>query len=181
MRNMLRMGGLWLVPPVAALMFLAACAAIESVESPRAVEPPPTEPVVTGQMDDMMEFYDSIRKQSPAELSRVYDKAKQSFMRNKSDTNRARLVLLLILPNTSFRDVTSAMHLLNEWPKDSKSANNLQSFRNLLAGLLAEQQRLNHSIEELSQKLKDEQKRAETLQSQIDAIKSMEKNLLNEL
>ena len=181
MRNMLRMGGLWLVPPVAALMFLAACAAIESVESPRAVEPPPTELVVTGQMDDMMEFYDSIRKQSPAELSRVYDKAKQSFMRNKSDTNRARLVLLLILPNTSFRDVTSAMHLLNEWPKDSKSANNLQSFRNLLAGLLAEQQRLSHSIEELSQKLKDEQKRAETLQSQIDAIKSMEKNLLNEL
>jgi cell division septum initiation protein DivIVA len=73
------------------------------------------------------------------------------------------------------------MHLLNEWPKDPKSANNLQSFRNLLAGLLAEQQRLSHSIEELSQKLKDEQKRAETLQSQIDAIKSMEKNLLKEL
>lgn len=181
MRSVLRIGGLWLVPPVAALMFLAACAAIESIESPRAVEPPPTELVVTGQMDDMMEFYDSIRRQSPAELSRVYDKAKQSFMRNKNDANRARLVLLLVMPNTSFRDVTSAMHLLNEWPKDSKSANNLQSFRNLLASLLAEQQRLNHSIEELSQKLKDEQKRAETLQSQIDAIKSMEKNLLKEL
>ena len=180
MRSVLRIGGLWLVA-VAALMFLTGCAAIESVESPRAVEPPPAELVVTGQMDDMMEFYDSIRKQSPAELSRVYDKAKQSFMRNKSDTNRARLVLLLILPNTSFRDVTSAMHLLNEWPKDSNSANNLQSFRNLLAGLLAEQQRLSHGIEELSQKLKDEQKRAETLQNQIDAIKSMEKNLLNEL
>ncbi|ODT61826.1 MAG: dihydrolipoamide acyltransferase [Nitrosomonadales bacterium SCN 54-20] len=181
MRSVPRTGGLWLVLPVAALMFLAACAAIESVESPRAVEPLPTELVVTGQMDDMMEFYDSIRKQSPVELIRVYDKAKQSFMRNKSDTNRARLVLLLILPNTSFRDVTSATHLLNEWPKDSKSANNLQSFRNLLVSLLAEQQRLNHSIEELSQKLKDEQKRAETLQSQINAIKSMEKNLLKEL
>ena len=33
-------------------------------------------------------------------------------------------------------------------------------------------------MEELSQKLKDEQKRADTLQSQIDAIKSMEKNLI---
>ncbi|WP_143034436.1 dihydrolipoamide acyltransferase [Nitrosospira multiformis] len=178
---MVRIRELGLVPPIAALMFLTACVAVESVESPQAVEPAPTELVVTGQMDDMMEFYDSIRRQSPAEVSRVYDKAKQSFMRNKSDTNRARLVLLLILPNTSFRDVTSAMHLLNEWPKDSKSANNLQSFKNLLIGLLAEQQRLNHSIEELSQKLKDEQKRVETLQSQIDAIKSMEKNLLKEL
>ncbi|ABB74463.1 hypothetical protein SAMN05216403_10886 [Nitrosospira multiformis ATCC 25196] len=181
MRSMVRIRELGLVPPIAALMFLTACVAVESVESPQAVEPAPTELVVTGQMDDMMEFYDSIRRQSPAEVSRVYDKAKQSFMRNKSDTNRARLVLLLILPNTSFRDVTSAMHLLNEWPKDSKSANNLQSFKNLLIGLLAEQQRLNHSIEELSQKLKDEQKRVETLQSQIDAIKSMEKNLLKEL
>jgi hypothetical protein len=33
-------------------------------------------------------------------------------------------------------------------------------------------------MEELSQKLKDEQKRVETLQSQIEAIKSMEKNLI---
>ncbi len=181
MRGVPRMRELWLIPPVAALMFLAASAVVESVERPRAAEPPPTELVVTGQMDDMMEFYDPIRKQSRAELSGVYDKANLSFMRNKSDANRARLILLLILPNTSFRDVISAMHLLNEWPKDSKSANNLQSFRNLLASLLAEQQRLSHSIEELSQKLKDEQRRAETLQSQIDAIKSMEKNLLNEL
>jgi hypothetical protein len=54
----------------------------------------------------------------------------------------------------------------------------LQSFRNLLASLLVEQQRLNHGMEELSQKLKDEQKRVETLQSQIEAIKSMEKNLI---
>lgn len=179
MRGVLRMRQPWLVLQVTVLMFLAACVAIDS--HPTTVEPSTTELVVTGQMDDMMEFYDSIRKQSPAELGRVYEKAKQSFIQNKSDTNRARLVLLLILPNTSFRDVTSAMHLLNEWPKDSKSANNLQSFRNLLAGLLTEQQRLNHTIEELSQKLKDEQKRAETLQSQIDAIKSMEKNLLKEL
>jgi hypothetical protein len=178
MRAVLHMRQLWLVLSVAMLMFLVACVAVESLP---AVEPPPAELVVTGQMDDLMEFYDSIRKQSPAELSLVYDKAKQSFIRNKSDTNRARLVLLLILPSTSFRDVTSAMHLLNEWPKDSKCANNLYNFRNLLAGLLTEQQRLNHSVEELSQKLKDEQKRAETLQSQIDAIKSMEKNLLKEL
>ena len=179
MRGVLRLRQPWLVLQVTVLMFLAACVALES--RPPTVEPSTTELVVTGQMDDMMEFYDSIRKQSPTELGRVYEKAKQSFIQNKSDTNRARLVLLLILPNTSFRDVTSAMHLLNEWPKDSKSANNLQSFRNLLAGLLTEQQRLNHSIEELSQKLKDEQKRAETLQSQIDAIKSMERNLLKEL
>ena len=155
------------------LAFVAACAGLPE-DQPYVT---PADPVVTGQMDDMMEFYESVRKQPSAELARVYDKVKQNFVQNKSDSNRARLVLLLILPNTSFRDITSAVYLLNEWPRDSHPTN-LQSFRNLLASLLAEQQRLTHSVEELSQKLKDEQKRVETLQNQIDAIKSMEKNLI---
>jgi hypothetical protein len=47
-----------------------------------------------------------------------------------------------------------------------------------LAALLADQQRLSSNLEEASQKLKEEQKRADTLQHQIDAIKSMEKNLI---
>jgi hypothetical protein len=160
--------------PAIMLAFVAACAGLPE-DQPYVT---PADPVVTGQMDDMMEFYESVRKQPSAELARVYDKVKQNFVQNKSDSNRARLVLLLILPNTSFRDITSAVYLLNEWPRDSHPATNLQSFRNLLASLLAEQQRLTHSVEELSQKFKDEQKRVETLQNQIDAIKSMEKNLI---
>lgn len=163
----------WILPAIM-LMFVASCA-ISPEDQPYII---PTDPVVTGRMDDMMEFYESVRKQPPAEITRIYDKVKQNFVQNKSDSNRARLVLLLILPQTSFRDITSATYLLNEWPRDSKSATNLQSFRNLLASLLAEQQRLTHNVEELSQKLKDEQKRAETLQNQIDAIKNMEKNLI---
>jgi hypothetical protein len=134
--------------------------------------------IVTGQMEDIMQYYDALRKQPTAELGRVYDKVKQNFVQNKSDTNRARLVLLLILPNTPFRDMTSALYLLNEWPRDAKSATSLQSFRNLLAALLTDQQRLNQNVDELSQKLKEEQKRVETLQNQIEAIKRMEKNLI---
>lgn len=162
------------VLPVIILVLLTACATVPE-DQLLATQADLT---VTGQMDDMMEFYESLRKQPPAELTRIYDRVKRNFVQNKSDSNRTRLVLLLILPHTTFRDITSATYLLNEWPRDSKPATNLQSFRNLLAGLLAEQQRLTHSVEELSQKFKDEQKRVETLQNQIDAIKSMEKNLI---
>ena len=163
---------------------LTACSATRenaaTPENPVAVAPAQAsaETAVTGQMDDMMQYYESLRKQSHADLGRVYEKVKQNFAQNKSDVNRARLVLLLILPNSSFRDLNSALNLLNEWPRDTKTTTSLQSFRNLLASLLGEQQRVNHGMEELSQKLKDEQKRVETLQSQIDAIKSMEKNLI---
>ncbi|SEK55875.1 dihydrolipoamide acyltransferase [Nitrosovibrio tenuis] len=168
------------------VILLTGCSTVPTLSTLPENQPspcPPSEVVVSGQMDDMMQYYDSLRKQSSPELIKVYDRVKQNFGQNKSDANRIRLVLLLILPNTSFRDVPSALHLLNEWPRDPKPANNnhnnnLQSFRNLLAALLAEQQRLSNSMDESSHKLKEEQKRADTLQHQIDAIKSMEKNLI---
>ena len=162
--------------PVVALALVAACSTV--VENQKPVGPLPSDLIVTGQMEDMMQYYDSLRRQPPAELARVYDKVKQNFVQNKSDANRTRLVLLLILPNTSFRDITSALYLLNEWPRDAKPITGLQSFRNLLMALLAEQQRLTHNMDELSLKLKEEQKRGEILQKQIEAIKSMEKNLI---
>ncbi|MBA2659939.1 MAG: dihydrolipoamide acyltransferase [Nitrosospira sp.] len=162
--------------PAAALALVAACSTV--VENQKPVEPLHSDLVVTGQMEDMMLYYDSLRKHPPAELARVYDKVKQNFVQNKSDANRARLVLLLILPNTSFRDITSALYLLNEWPRDAKPITGLQSFRNLLTALLVEQQRLIHNMDELSVKLKEDQKRVEILQKQIEAIKSMEKNLI---
>ncbi len=162
--------------PAVALALVAACSTV--VEDQKPVRPLPSDLIVTGQMEDMMQYYDSLRRQPPAELARVYDKVKQNFVQNKSDANRTRLVLLLILPNTSFRDITSALYLLNEWPRDAKPITGLQSFRNLLMALLAEQQRLTHNMDELSLKLKEEQKRVEILQKQIEAIKSMEKNLI---
>ncbi len=164
---------------LATICILTGCTVSSPTRS--AIEPLQCEEKpAMGEMDEMMAFYESARKQSSADLGRTYDKAKQSFAQNKGDTNRARLILLLILPNTPFRDLSAALHLLNEWPRDTKPAS-LQSFRHLLGGMLAEQQRLSHSAEELAQKLKDEQKRVEMLQSQIDAIKNMEKDLLKEL
>jgi hypothetical protein len=172
--------GITRILAVATLALLTACSTLPEVQTPVAPSPsvPPADLILTGQMEDIMQYYDALRKQPAAELGRVYDKVKQNFVQNKSDANRARLVLLLILPNTSFRDITSALYLLNEWPRDAKPTTGLQSFRNLLAALLTEQQRLNQTADELSQKLKEEQKRVETLQNQIEAIKSMEKNLI---
>lgn len=165
-----------MILPVVILALLAACSTVPENQQP--VGPLPSDLIIAGQMEDLMQYYDALRKQPPAELAHVYDKVKQNFVQNKSDANRARLILLLILPNTTFRDTTSALYLLNEWPRDTKPATGLQSFRNLLAALLAEQQRLSNSVDELSLKLKEEQKRVETLQNQIEAIKSMERNLI---
>ena len=62
-----------------------------------AVPPVSADVAVAGQMDDMMQYYDSLRKLPPSDLGRIYDKVKQNFAQNKSDVNRARLVLLAYL------------------------------------------------------------------------------------
>jgi hypothetical protein len=54
----------------------------------------------------------------------------------------------------------------------------MRSFKQLLTVLLTEQQRINNSVNELSQKFKEEQKHSEVLKNQIDDIKSMERNLI---
>lgn len=156
---------------------LAACSAVPQENGP-PIESSLPDLAVAGPMDDMMQYYDSVHRRSPAELGRAYDKAKQNFAKNKSEANRARLVLLLTLPNTSFRDVNSALQLLSEWQRVPGATTDLQSFRNLMVNLLTEQQKLSQSVEDLAQKLKEEQKRVDTLQSQIDAIKNMEKTLI---
>jgi hypothetical protein len=158
-----------------ALVSLIGCSAVPEQQPCQC--PPMVEPVVTGQMDDMMQYYESLRKLPAPDLARLHERVRQNFTQNKSDANRLRLALLLTLPQTSFRDIPGAVNLLNEWPRDAKP-NNLQSFRNLLASFLADQQRLSTNMEEASQKLKEEQKRADMLQHQIDALKSMEKNLI---
>src|SRR5688500_19387528 len=104
---MIDTGRILRVLPAVMLALLAACSIIP--ENPPVAESSSSDLVVTGQMDDMMEFYDTARKQSPAELGQVYEKVKQNCVHNKSDENRTRLVLLLILHNTSITDVSSAI------------------------------------------------------------------------
>lgn len=128
------------------------------------------------QTDELLQDYDAWRKQSPAELTRDYDKARQSLVQTKNNVNRLRVALLLSLPNTSFHDNGAALTLTNEVLKDTKSAGaGLRGLASLLNTSLNEQQKI---AEDGSQKLKDEQRRADGLQEKVDAIKKMEKNLI---
>lgn len=166
------------------LVTLNACSTVPAIPAISANQPPivmlPPQPlaIVPSQLEVLMQYFEYIRKMSVTELIKEHDKAKQNLILARSDSARAELALLLILPNSSFRDTGAALNLLNEWPKDAKLSTSMRSFKYLLSALLAEQQRINSSVNELSQKLKEEQKHSEVLKNQIDDIKSMERNLI---
>ncbi len=176
------------------LVTLSACSTIPLHSRPLAITPPPS------QLDVLMQYYELIRQMPVTELVKEHNKAKQNLILTKSDAARAELALLLILPNTSFRDTGAALDLLNGFSMDAKLSASMLSFKHLLSALLAEQQVINSNVKELSQKLKnmnmdeqsqklknvkelsqklkEEQKHSEALETQIDNIKSMEKNLI---
>lgn len=166
------------VLPIMILFTLNACSTMPASQPPIVMLPPQPLAIVPSQLEVLMQYYEYIRKMPATELVKEHEKAKQNLILAKSDTTRAELALLLILPNTSFRDTGAALNLLNEFPKDAKLSTGMRSFKHLLSALLAEQQRINGSVNELSQKLKEEQKHSEVLKNQIDDIKSMEKNLI---
>lgn len=161
---------LWLLP-LLLLTMLTACSSILSKLSP-------PRPIVTSELEGLLQYYDSLREKPIKELAGEYDRAKQNFAQDGSNANRARLILLLALPSTPFHSTTNALNFLNEWPKSAEQAPSPDSLKTLLTLLLTEQQRANRRASELSKKLKEEQNRAETLRNKVNDIKSMEKNLI---
>ena len=159
------------------LVTLTACSTIPACPPPIVMLPPPPITIPPSQLEVLMQYFESIRKMSVPELVKEHEKAKQNLILAKSDIARAELALLLILPNTPFRDTGAAHNLLNELPKEAKLSTSMRSFKHLLTTLLAEQQHINGSANELLQRLKEEQKYSEVLKNQIDNIKDMEKNL----
>ncbi len=176
MRDMLQR--FWILPAIL-LASLAACSNIPASPSHTATAgwSPPL--LVTSKVEELMLYYDYLRKQSAAELVREYDRTRQSLAHSRTDVNRVRVALLLALPNAPFHDTTAALGLLNEVTKETKAASpSLRGLASMMTMLIAEQQRANNNVEDMSQKLKDEQKRADALQGQVDGIKNMEKNLI---
>jgi hypothetical protein len=161
---------------LASTLMLSSCAAMNHTGGPLpGFEPSPG----IAQVDGLLKYYEDVRKLSPAEAAKRYERASQAFVHNKSPYARLQLVMLLSLPNTGFHDDEAALGLLREGEKEQKASSpELHRFSMLLAAMLTTQKQLGASVEEASAKLKEEQNRADDLQNKLNAIKTMEKNLI---
>lgn len=167
---------LWLLPVVLLLMLTACSNMLTKVL--------PSQTIAASELEDLLQYYDSLREKPLKEFAKEYDSAKQNFARDGSNANRAKLILLLALPNTPFHSTINALNLLSEWPKNAEQSPSRDSLRTLLTLLLTEQQHAGRRAGELSRKLKEEQNRVEILQNRVEIlqnkvndIKRMEKDL----
>jgi len=148
------------------------------VEPPRPevkLEVPPAPEPQHSDLDRLVLQFDSVRRMQGAEAAKELEQARQAFNRAKTDYNRIQLALLSLLSNTGGRDDAKAAALLEpmlkDAQKDKSGSGGLRAFAVLLYSQIAEE----HKLED---RMKEEQKRADALQQKLDALKEVEKSLI---
>lgn len=132
------------------------------------VEPQPP-PVATPeaeearQLSELLGYYQRIAQLGPEDQKRELATATQSFNRERSNANRVRLALLYAMPGTSFQDEPRAAQLLE--PIAAAGGGAVRQFASLLHGQVTERMKT--------------QKRADQLKEQVDALRAIEKQLID--
>jgi hypothetical protein len=167
---------------------LAGCVSSQAMPPPAPAPLPPPQPPQPPQVaqlplssaaDDVMEMLGRFGGASPAELAREYDALAAIPEPNRGGASQLRLALLLAQPGLPFRDDAAALRVLQEWERRQPAADPaLKSFVHWQKSMLTERNRLAAALDESSAKLREEKKRADACKDKLEAIKEMEKSLI---
>jgi len=158
-----------------AVAALAACAKLQAPapvqtrpEPPQATAPPPVAaPTVevdeARQVGELLGYYQRVAQVGPEDQKRELATATQGFNRERSNASRVRLALLYVMPGTSFQDEARAAQLLE--PVASPGGGAVRQFASLLHAQVTERMKT--------------QKRADQLKEQVDALRAIEKQLID--
>jgi hypothetical protein len=158
---------------------------IGTAAAERAIAPPGFK----SESDALIDYYLAMRKAPKDKVAKESADAGKAAQAAPTAFNRIKLALLLSLPVTGLQDNARALNLLQETIKEEKEEEtNLRNLANLLQGQLYKETRHDESmqraredqkrlesltakqdeaIQSLTTKVKDEQKRYDTLQTSI--------------
>jgi hypothetical protein len=103
----------------------------------------------------------------------------QALSRNKRDTNnRLKAALIYSLPGSRLRDSARALPLLIDLQRDKPTEEDINALVSLLRDFVEERQRLEESNSRLTVKVRDEQQRIDDLQLKLDALKNIDKTMI---
>ena len=148
---------------------------VEKSVKPETTPPEPPPEAVKRQpseLEQLLTYYDQVRKLQPAELSKEQETVRQAFTKDKSDLSRMRLALIQAMPGSAVRNDAGAQALLEPILKEGSARDGgLRAFAMLLSAYLAEHKRY-------EDRLRDDQKQIEDLSAKIEALTSIEKSLM---
>ena len=155
---------------LATFVLLAGCGTMQpgvDVTEPEPqkapVVPPGPQPRQASEAENLISYFAHLRKLPGSELAREHDAARQAYGRSRSDYNGVRLAMALALPNTPFADEPRALDLLE--PVARNTEGRLSGLAVMLVSQIQERRRLDAS--------------AQALQQKLDALKSLERSLID--
>lgn len=123
-----------------------------------------------------MRFGNLTLDQQKKELTQVL----QALNRNKKDAFiRLKAALIYSLPNSRLHDNAKAIPLLSDLQREKSLGEDVVALVDLLRDLVEERQRADENAARLNQRVRDEQHRADELQAKLDALKNIEKTLID--
>ena len=150
-----------LVGLVACCALLAGCGALQEFETAGRAPPAPVQRPISD-VESLLLYYRHIGRLKENQLTREHEIANSAYARERTDFNRVRLAMLLGLPNTALSDDARALELLE--PVAMSEGGEFSALAALLAAQLRERKRLDASAQDLQQKL--------------DALKSLERSMM---
>jgi hypothetical protein len=158
--------------------------------SPHEAQPPasvieaavcPQEPVaqLSSELEDLMNYYAGLRTRTPAALKQDLDDARKEFSTSGSESARVKLALLYTLPNAPFRNEALAAQLLEPYQRgEGRGSGRLRGLAQVILAGLEMNRRGEAASVTMASRLRDEQKRTEELQRKLDALKDVERAMI---
>lgn len=142
---------MWRVLFLLSLLLLPGCGALQSTD---AVDTPPVVEYIRGDGNELskaLAYYAQVRKLSGPDLAREQESARRALAKSRTDGNRVRYALVLVMPGASAQDEGRALELLEPASRNGESA--LHGLAMLMTAFLQEQRRLDANAQGLQQKL----------------------------
>lgn len=129
--------------------------------------------------DQALKYYQQLLRTKSPEFSEELVNGRLRFEQDKSELHRVQLAMLLSLPGTGFRDDNAAIALLQPLARGKEGENSsLRPLASLLYTRLADLRRTEEVLQQQAARLKEEQRRADALQSKLEALLEMEMRML---
>ena len=174
-----------------AILLLATLPACTLLAPPTEAPAPPTVPGQTGEITAtttetprnevqatqwLLNFASGLRTRSSAELAAELELLNKAYALNRTEENRLKLALFhAITPNG---DRMRALALLDVAPGDANGRGRQHPFAAMLIPLLQDARKQDEAAASQQQRLRDEQRKSEALQQKLDALRDIERSML---
>lgn len=134
---------------------------------------------ITSGVDNLLQRLAALKAKSPAAIKQEFEDARRDFGGTGAEAARLRLAALYLMPGTPFRNEAQAAQLLEPYSRaEVRMQAPYRGVAQLLLNQLEQARRQDVVAQAQVAKLKEEQKRTEELQRKLDALKDVERAMI---